>query len=78
MEKEIDNLIHAKGVYDDETLEVLWRELEDIPFVDGENDIVTDKDWFVFPKGTERNEIWHWFDELHSKGIYYLVYELGK
>ena len=30
-----------------------------------------------FPAGTHREEIWHWFDEQHSKGVYYLLHERG-
>jgi len=61
--------------WDDESVETMWHELEDVPFIDGENDIVSDTDWFIFPKGTERNEIWHWFDKMHSKGVHYLLYD---
>lgn len=27
-----------------------------------------------FPAGTHREDIWHWFDERHSKGVTYLMY----
>ena len=30
-----------------------------------------------FPAGTEREEIWHWFDRRHSKGVAYLLYGNG-
>ena len=58
--------------YDDELLEEMWEELEDIPF--DENECI-EEDWNGFPKGTFREEIWHWFDEQHSKGVYWLLYE---
>ena len=34
-----------------------------------------EEDFLCFPIGTHREEIWHWFDERHSKGVYYLLYE---
>lgn len=45
-------------------LKILWEQLGNIPT--DENDLieepftVTDQ---VFPKGTHREDIWHWFDE---------------
>lgn len=27
-----------------------------------------------FPAGTDREEIWQWFDQRHSKGVAYLLY----
>lgn len=30
--------------------------------------------WFIFDAGTDREEIWHWFDEHHSKGVYSLMF----
>ena len=32
-----------------------------------------EEDWFIFPKGTSREEIWYWFDEQHSKGIGWIM-----
>ena len=34
-----------------------------------------EEDFLCFPMRTHREEIWHWFDERHSKGVYYLLYE---
>ena len=28
-----------------------------------------------FAAGTHREEIWHWFDERHTKGVAYLLYD---
>lgn len=58
----------------DEEIEKLWNELIDVPFNETETDLVLDEDWFIFKAGTERDEIWHWFDEHHSKGVAYLLY----
>ena len=56
--------------YNDAKLEDLWRDLVDIPIDEDER---LEEDWFIFKKGTWREDIWHWFDERHSKGVYYLV-----
>lgn len=62
----------SKKKLSDEQLEKLWDELEDIP-VDADECI--EVDWNGFEKGTDRYEIWHWFDERHSKGVHWLLYE---
>ena len=61
----------------DKIVEELWGLLEDVPFYETENawdDLMLEQDWFLFPKSTERDTIWHWFDDHHSKGIHYLLY----
>ena len=60
--------------YNDTELENLWNSLVDVPM--NENEQLED-DWFIFPKGTDKEEIWHWFDEQYSKGVYYLLYEFN-
>ncbi len=37
----------------------LWAELRDIPT---NKDDEIDVEWHIFTKGTEREEIWHWFE----------------
>ena len=37
--------------------------------------INSSEDWFVFDKGTEREDIWYWFDEHHSQGVGWLMNE---
>ncbi len=57
-------------------LESLWDELGDVPFDENESgELILAEDWYQFKAGTEQDEIWHWFDENHSKGVYYLLYE---
>ena len=65
-----------------EILENLWEEFEDILFVeDPDSDdccfLVLAFDWendiHNFPAGTSRDEIWHWFDAYHSKGVGWLL-----
>ena len=58
--------------YNDAELEDLWRDLVDIPIDEDER---LEEDWFIFKKGTWREDIWHWFDKRHSKGVCYLLYE---
>lgn len=63
----------------DKEMEQYWIELTDIPFdypeETGLSDMALAHDWLHFKKGTERDEIWHWFDENHSKGVAWLLYE---
>ena len=58
--------------YNDEFLEAMWDELEDVPI--DENECI-DIDWRNCSIGTHREEIWHWFDENHSKGVGWLMNE---
>lgn len=65
-------------------VEGFWKNLEDVPFREDEaKSMVLEKDYrlmigtrevTMFPAGTEREEIWHWFDERHPKGVAYLLY----
>ena len=32
-----------------------------------------EEEWFIFPKGTNREAIWNWFDENHSKGVGWIM-----
>lgn len=65
--------------YSDKEIEKRWLDLEDIPFdypeETGLKDMAIGQDWLHFEKGTEREEIWRWFDENHSKGVHWLLYE---
>ena len=45
-----------------EELEGMWSELSDIPVDEYE---VTEEDFYWWPAGTDRYEIWHWFDMAH-------------
>lgn len=64
----------ASQNYLDEILSILWDELGDIPFDDHANsDMTLATPWLCFSVGTEREEIWHWFDERHSKGVAWLL-----
>lgn len=56
----------------DKELEALWNDLEDVPMDPITETIETD--FLDFGAGTHREEIWKWFDERYSKGVYYLLY----
>lgn len=62
--------------YLDKFLERKWTELEDIVFKEDEvgRELLDEKYW-DFELNTEKEEIWHYFDHNHSKGVYYLIYE---
>lgn len=56
----------------DATLEKLWEEFGDVP-MNPETECM-EAPFLDFPAGTFREDIWHWFDERHSKGVAYLMY----
>lgn len=62
---------HYNNMTDTE-IERLWDELEDVPI---DEDECLDVNWHGWSKGTHREEIWHWFDENHSKGVGWLMNE---
>ena len=59
----------------DKLLEEKWLELEDVP-VNPETEKL-EAPFMHFPVGTDKEEIWRWFDERHSKGIVHLLYHEG-
>ena len=58
----------------DKEVEKLWAEFADVP-MNGETECM-DAPFMDFPIGTSREDIWHWFDEHHSRGVTYLMYEV--
>lgn len=54
----------------DQELETLWDEFANIHI--DEDDNITEQ-FHTFDPGTERMEIWHWFDSHHSKGVAHLI-----
>lgn len=74
----IDKMLKYASTMDtipDPEIEELWRQFEDVPMNPITEEI--EEDFLHFPIGTSREEIWHWFDEQHSMGINYLLYEMG-
>lgn len=55
----------------DRYLESLWHAFDDVPMDPMTECIETD--FLCFPNGTHREDIWHWFDGRHSKGVAYLL-----
>lgn len=51
---------------EDTLLEYAWVSLEDVNIDEEE---CTEQAWFIFPAGTYREEIWHWFDRFYSEGV---------
>lgn len=56
----------------DAILERLWKQFADIPMNPDTEKL--EEPFMDFPAGTAREDIWHWFDERHSKGVVYLLY----
>jgi len=56
----------------DKQLEDLWRSFSDVP-MNPETECI-EENFMHFAAGTNREEIWHWFDERHSKGVAFLLY----
>lgn len=61
-------------VYTDKELESLWLRLTDVPMNPETEEI--EEAFLDFSPGTHREEIWHWFDERHSKGVAYLMHNV--
>ena len=51
-------------------LKSLWHEFEDTPvIINDDGDTVIDADFYIWEKGTSREDIWHWFDERCENGL---------
>lgn len=50
----------------DAELEALWKKLGN--YTIDEDDCI-EEPFLHFSKGTDRMDIWHWFDRNHSKGL---------
>lgn len=61
--------MRALRSHTDEELAVLWESFADTPILADE---CIEEHFLHFPKGTDRLEIWHWFDVHHSKGLAFL------
>lgn len=49
------------------TLDKMWEQLSDVP-VNNTGEIIEDK-FYIWEKGTNKEKIWHWFDERTIGGI---------
>lgn len=58
------------NVLDDSYIEEKWKELEDVTFNESPTkDLILNSDWFIFEKGTDKDNIHKWFNENHTKGL---------
>lgn len=64
--------VYEPPTYSEEFLQKLWKIFGDLP-MNPETECM-EVPFRDFPAGTHREEIWHWFDERHPKGVYYLLY----
>lgn len=67
-------LCDSQQEYSIDELRFLWEQFEDIPITDADE---IDEEYMGWPVGTNRFDIWHWFDVRWPKGVYNLVYEGG-
>lgn len=51
----------------DNTLDKMWEQLGDIPV--NENGTIIEEKFYNWDKGTEKEKIWHWFDDRLIEGI---------
>ena len=56
----------------DRHLESLWKELDDV-LMDPETETI-EAPFYIFSAGTNREEIWRWFDQHYSRGVAYLLH----
>lgn len=49
------------------TLDIMWQELGDIPV--NESSTIIEENFYNWEKGTEKEKIWHWFDDRLEEGI---------
>jgi hypothetical protein len=59
----------------DEVLEELWEQFGAVP-MNPETECI-EEPFMGWGAGIHREEIWHWFDVRHSKGVAYLLYHIN-
>lgn len=57
----------------DKNIESLWIEFQNVP-VDRNGNLKAA--WYAFPKGTNKNTVYDWFNRHYSKGLSYLMEEV--
>lgn len=60
----------------DDQIEDLWCMFEDVP-MNPETERI-EENFYRWNSGTHREEIWTWFDQRYSKGVYALLYGDGQ
>jgi len=58
---------HRYDADDIEQAKKLWEQFEDVP-MNPETECI-ESDWKGFPIGTNREEIWHWFEEQFNISV---------
>ena len=58
--------------YYDNTLDKLWEELSDVP-LDNTGEKIED-DFYIWEKGTSKEDIWHWFEKTFNVSVAKLMY----
>lgn len=59
----------------DTNVEGSWKEFQNVP-VDRNGNLKAA--WCAFSKGTNKNDVYDWFNRHHSKGLAYLMEEVKK
>lgn len=59
----------------DKNVEASWKEFQNVP-VDRNGNLKAA--WYAFPKGTNKNDVYDWFNRHHSMGLAYLMEEAKK
>lgn len=68
-----DGLTEIETLEDrDEELRELWEQLEDVS-MNPETECI-EEPYLGWGAGVNREEIWHWFDQRYSTGVYHLLY----
>ena len=64
---EMINELHHDKADDIVQAKKLWEQFEDVP-MNPETECI-ESDWKGFPTGTNREEIWHWFEEQFNISV---------
>jgi hypothetical protein len=70
-----------KDKLQDIDLEDKWREVTmTVPFKKNRKtgELMLEEDWWIFKAQTMRKDIWQYFDNRHSKGIWHLLQRVAK
>ena len=59
----------------DKNIEILWIEFQSIS-IDRNGNLRAA--WYAFPKGTNKNDVYDWFNRNYSKGLTYLMEKVKK
>ena len=62
--------MQAVNPHTDREIEQLWQSFGNTPITDSDE---TDAPFLHFETGTDKFEIWHWFDANHTMGVEYLI-----